>query len=269
MSFLHVDKEKCTQCGLCVEACPNCLIAIEKNEPQPNGLRECIACGHCVAVCPSGALDNDYAPLTNQVPFDNTRLDARTASLFLRSRRSIRSYRGEKVPRETLRQILDMARFAPTGGNSQGLSYMVISDKGVLQRLPVLILDWLEQEIKRGCENAPFFEGVVRSAKATGKDIILRDAPHLVVALCDKGFPRKAENAHFSFAYAEIFAPTVGVGTCWAGLFQRCAFAGYPPLLKALNLPEGKEVAGGLMMGYPRYRYYRLVDRNPLEVTWR
>jgi hypothetical protein len=116
---------------------------------------------------------------------------------------------------------------------------------------------------------APYFEGIVRNARQSGGDVILRGAPHLVVALCDRDFPRGAENAHFAFAYAELFAPTVGVGTCWAGLFQGCAFSGYGPLIEALELPAGKKVAGGLMVGFPRYRYYRLVNRNPLDVTWR
>jgi hypothetical protein len=35
-----------------------------------------------------------------------------------------------------------------------------------------------------------------------------------------------------------------------------------------LNLPENMHVTGGLMVGYPKYTYRRLVDRNPLQVTW-
>ena len=97
----------------------------------------------------------------------------------------------------------------------------------------------------------------------------MRDAPHLIVALCDKGFLRGPGNAHFSLAYAELFAPTLGVGTCWAGFFLLAAMSGDAPLFDVLNLPEGKTVAGALMAGFPRHRYRRLVHRNPLDVTWR
>jgi nitroreductase/NAD-dependent dihydropyrimidine dehydrogenase PreA subunit len=269
MNFLHVDKEKCTECGACVEVCPASLIRIRKNGPRATGLRACISCGHCVAVCPVEALDNDLAPLAKQVPVAPTGLSARTATEFMRSRRSIRCYKEEKVPRETLLQVLDVARFASTGGNSQGLSYLVISDKEALRKLSDATVDWMEEEVARGSERAPYFAGIVKAARATGKDVILRDAPHLIVAMCDEDFPRGAENAHFALAYAELIAPTVGLGTCWAGLFQGCAFSGYAPLLKALDLPVGKKVAGGLMAGYPRHHYHRLVDRNPLQVGWR
>jgi len=47
-----------------------------------------------------------------------------------------------------------------------------------------------------------------------------------------------------------------------------CAFSGYKPLLDLLNIPEGKEITGTVMVGYPQYKYQRLVDRNPLDVTW-
>ena len=269
MSYLHVNKEKCTECGACVEVCPASLIRIEKDGPRAVGPRACIACGHCVAVCPVEALDNDQAPLAKQVPLKGTGLDAGAAAVFMRSRRSIRRYKDEKVPRETLLQILDVARFASTGGNTQGLSYLVISDKEKLGKISAATVDWMEAEVAKGSERAPYFEGIVKNARTTGKDVILRDAPHLIVAMCDKEFPRGPENAHFALAYAELFAPTVGVGTCWAGLFQGCAFSNYAPLLAALDLPAGKKVAGGLMAGYPVHRYHRLVDRNPLQVEWR
>lgn len=35
-----------------------------------------------------------------------------------------------------------------------------------------------------------------------------------------------------------------------------------------MSLPENMTVTGGLMVGYPKYTYKRLVDRNPLQVTW-
>jgi nitroreductase len=191
------------------------------------------------------------------------------AAKFLRSRRSIRRYKEEQVPREKLLQILDVARFASTGANSQGLSYLVISDKPTLSKISAAVVDWMEEEVRKGSPVGEYFSGMVRTVRETKEDAILRGAPHLIVALCNKEFPRGQENAHFAFAYAELMAPTLGVGTCWAGLFQGCAISGYEPLLEILAAPSDRKVAGGLMAGYPQYAYYRLVDRNDLDVLWR
>lgn len=270
MEFLHVNRTKCTKCGACAAVCPVSLITLGESGPEEAGARICLACGHCVAACPVEALDNLHAPLARQVPLKQVPpLSPETAARFLRSRRSIRQYKNEQVPREKLLQILDVARFASTGGNSQGLSYLVLSDKAKLRQISSATVDWMEKEIHKGSAVGEYFSGIVRTARETMEDVILRDAPHLIVALCDKEFPRGQENAHFAFAYAELMAPTLGVGTCWAGLFQGCAISGYRPLLQILDVPQGKKVAGGLMAGYPQYAYYRLVDRNDLEIVWR
>jgi nitroreductase len=73
---------------------------------------------------------------------------------------------------------------------------------------------------------------------------------------------------HFILAYAELYAPSMGLGTCITGFFNGCAASGYKPLLDILNLPENMHVTGGLMVGYPKYTYRRLADRNPLQIYW-
>jgi hypothetical protein len=39
-------------------------------------------------------------------------------------------------------------------------------------------------------------------------------------------------------------------------------------LLKLLDIPEDLIVTGGIIVGYPKYTYKRLVDRSKLKVTW-
>jgi len=66
----------------------------------------------------------------------------------------------------------------------------------------------------------------------------------------------------------ELFANTLGIGSAWAGLFEMCAFSNYPPLLDLFKIPENKLITGAVMVGVPKYSFKRLVDRNPLDVTW-
>ena len=54
-----------------------------------------------------------------------------------------------------------------------------------------------------------------------------------------------------------------GRGTCtWAALH-------WQPLQQALALPAGDIFSGALMVGEPRYRYYRLPTRREPAITWR
>lgn len=271
MKLIQVDQEKCTRCGFCVQVCPVNIISRDDNQwPQTTG-ENCIACGHCVAICPKGALDNVKAPLLNQIPLEKRPvLDADTAAHFLRSRRSIRTYKDVAVPQGKIHQLLDIARLAPTGGNSQGISYYVFNNPERLGKIIAVTIDWMELEVRKNSPWAPYFVGLVDSYRKTGQDVILRGAPCLIVAISATDFqPRGRDNTHFSLAYAELYAPTIELGTCWAGLFEVCAASGYLPMLSLLGLPENMTVTGALMVGYPKYTYQRLVERNPLKIIWK
>jgi nitroreductase/NAD-dependent dihydropyrimidine dehydrogenase PreA subunit len=273
MDLIQVDQEKCTQCGVCAEVCPIGTIGMDEQGPKAVS-PHCITCGHCVAVCPTAALDNAKTPLAKQIPLEKLLvLSEDTAAQFLRSRRSIREFQKMPVPREKIGQLLDIARFAQTSGNSQGVSYHVIDDRDTLQRITAAAIDWLEAALKTppyaGSPYAAPFAAHAANYCQNGVDVVLRDAPCLVIPLVNKNSgPNGRESTLFSLTYAELFAPSIGLGTCITGFFDACAASGYPPLLDLLNLPENKQVTGGLIVGYPRYTYQRLVERNPLQVTW-
>lgn len=270
MSLLCIDQEKCTNCGLCCKVCPNIL---EQGESRPTAKYPelCIGCGQCTAVCPQAALDNTHAPLANQVPINpQLRLTPDAAAQFLRTRRSIRHYQQKPVPHAALEELLNIARFAPTAGNGQGISYIIVENKALLKQVVALTVEWMKQQsLDETTTVAKSFRKHIELYTTKGLDTILRDAPHQLLAVAPKGMPRGRENTIFSLAYLELYAPSLGLGSCWAGLLEMCLFAGYQPVLDLLMLPPDKEVTGAVMIGYPLYRYQRMVDRNPLELTWR
>ncbi len=55
---IKIDKEKCTNCGLCEENCPRDAIDLEADNPI---LPTCMYCTTCELVCPVGAIDINLA----------------------------------------------------------------------------------------------------------------------------------------------------------------------------------------------------------------
>lgn len=264
LELIHVDSKKCTKCGICVNICPPRIIQMKENGPVLSNPTSCIACGHCVAICPNTAMDNDKTPLSDQLPLENSPvIDSNSAYQFIRSRRSIRCYKNQKVPRDLQLKLLDIARFAPTASNKQGISYIIIDDAEILQKTTQIVIEWMEENQSHWWS----FPIHIRAYKELGIDGIMHSAPTLIVATAPKDFKNGRENTILSISYLELFASTLGLGSAWAGLFEMCAFSNYPPLLDLLKIPEHKSITGAVMVGYPKYSFKRLVDRNPLNVT--
>ena len=181
-NFIEVDSGKCVRCGFCIIDCPTCVLEMGDNGPQ---VREdqCIECGHCVAVCPTEALDNTRTPRAEQKPFDPAELPTpEQAACFLRTRRSIRGFLDKPVPRETIDKLLDIARIAPTGGNTQGVRFHIIHNKERLREITAAAMAWAEQRL----DLAPHLASMVAYHRATGKDNVLRNAPYLILTLMDE-----------------------------------------------------------------------------------
>lgn len=53
----------------------------------------------------------------------------------IRSRRSVREYKADPIPREDIEKVLDAARMAPTSGNQQPWMFLVIEDGEKIARL--------------------------------------------------------------------------------------------------------------------------------------
>lgn len=269
MELLTVNQDLCVKCGICAEVCPNGILGMSDAGPQMLYAPACISCGHCTAVCPVAALDHVKVPLHKQVALAQyPTINTESAAAFLRSRRSIRNYKQEKIEQEKILQLLDIARFAPSGCNSQGLSYVVIENPEKLKQIIEGTIMWLEEQLAANVEWVKGFAGLVDVYRKTGVDVVLRNAPYLIVVTAPQDFPLGHDNARFSLEYVELYATTMGLGTCWAGFVEMAAAAQYQGILDAMQIPAGFAVVGAMMLGYPKHTYQRLVDRNPLQVTW-
>ena len=62
----------------------------------------------------------------------------------IRRRRSVRRYTGEPIPREHLEQIVDAGRMAASGYNRQPWTFIVITDRAMIERLRAAA-DWMDK----------------------------------------------------------------------------------------------------------------------------
>ena len=229
----------------------------------------CIRCGHCVAVCPTGSFHHRDMDVSLCPPVHpEWQLSPAQCEHFLRARRSIRIYKKQPVEQEVLKRLIELARFAPTGINSQGVGWLVIHSRPTLERLAGLVIDWmqwLKNEMPEMARALHVERAIVRWH--AGVDGILRGAPALLVAHGEAESQMASTSCTIALSYLELAATGLGLGTCWAG-YLNAAVNAYPPLREALPLPEGKQCYGAMMVGYPGVRYQRLPTRKQPAITW-
>jgi len=61
---LTLDRDRCTQCGICAEECPAAAITCS---PYPEFGQRCVVCYTCVRVCPEKAIPTDISPMADFV----------------------------------------------------------------------------------------------------------------------------------------------------------------------------------------------------------
>jgi nitroreductase len=188
---------------------------------------------------------------------------------LLKSRRSIRTYKKKPVDKSDIERLFDIARYAPSGHNSQPLMWKVIYDSAQVRRFGELTVDWMKTVIEQRPNEAKLMRfDLIVAGWAREIDRVFRGAPHIVICHAHQVNHFASNAAIIGLAYMELAAFSLGLGACWAGYFNM-ASTNWPPLIEALELPRGHVNLGSLMFGYPKYKYHRLPRRNKAVVTWK
>lgn len=273
LDLITVDPASCNQDGLCAAVCPGRLIDCGKGRfPAPIEAADhlCIRCGHCVAVCPTGSLSHrDTAAKAGSAVLKDLPLSARQCEQLLKNRRSIRNFRQKPVTREALEKLIDMARYAPTGHNSQGVDWLVIGRKMELDNLAGIVIEWMRSMLEKMPERARSMHMDRTLLRwQGGEDVILRDAPVVVVAHAARENRMAPVSCTIALAHLELAAVSLGLGCCWAGYFNSAAST-FTAMQEALDIPEDHQSYGAMMVGYPKFRYRRIPERESPKIRWR
>jgi nitroreductase/NAD-dependent dihydropyrimidine dehydrogenase PreA subunit len=276
MTLLKIDESKCKKDGFCVSDCPVKIIRLQGGDgyPElvPGGDAVCLVCGHCVAVCPHGALSHERVPLEDCPPIEKgLTISEEQAVQFFRSRRSIRVYEERPVETEKVQRLIEIARYAPTGSNTQMVEWLAFNGKDKVNALARLVADWIRHIVEKAPDTAPYPIERLRlflAAWDAGSDTILRSAPTVVIATAPEEVGNGIVDPTIALTYLELAAPTLGLGTCWAGLLRRALLAS-PSLRETVGLSDRYPHYYPMMLGYPKIKYYRVPERRAPKITWK
>jgi nitroreductase/NAD-dependent dihydropyrimidine dehydrogenase PreA subunit len=288
MSWVTIDGDKCNQCGICVLRCMLCFREQDGEIVADANADNCNLCGHCISLCPTDAIVHDKMDMENFPPVDRSvAFDPDEFFQFIRSRRSQRHFKKREVPRAELEKLVEVCRFTPTGSNRQPVQVKVVQDPERIRRLSDLTVDYfvsfiediekqvagyrergepIPEELRLLQQRISLYK-LIGAARELGLDVIFHQAPAVMIFHAEKMGSTPRDDCIIAATTVGLTAMTMGLGTCFIGLFTR-ASNDHPPLAEALRLPAGQQVYSVLVVGYPKLKFLRAVDRKPIPVTW-
>lgn len=297
MYEVTIDSERCKKDGLCAMICPVAVIQQDEKVTSPKisdeQMARCIACGQCMAICRHGAISHSEFPATTirAIQFEQMPTTEQVLTL-LKTRRSIRAFRDKPLSRDTLETIIDGARFAPSGHNSQSTEFLVVQDRAVLNKVSTMVIEYLKFEVKRfsnplfrmltlladrdsaesGLHELPGFKRKIQMFES-GADPILNGAPVLLVFHGRRTDGFADVNAQLALQNASLVAHALGIGHFYTGwVLSPCR----APMAKAWNrrmpsllgIPSDNNLYGALALGYPIPRFKNMIERKPPQIRW-
>jgi hypothetical protein len=143
------------------------------------------------------------------------------------------------------------------------------SDKDQIKNFAKITIDFFRSQIQKAPDDPrTSYLPLLIAAWDFGYDAVLRGAPALVVASAPKEATSGMVDLSLALSYLELYATTMNLGTCWAGLLQG-ALLGSPDLKEAVGIPAGHPHHYPMMLGYPQAKYFRLPERKPAKITFR
>jgi len=248
----------------------------------------CNRCSHCVAVCPKNAIENDYLKIAQVRRVKRKLIDPAVYKEIILSRRSIRHYKDKPVEPEILKEIIDVARYSPTASNSQHISYIVITDPNVLNEISSMVFSTAESFYKYSKTRSGklLFKGLKINAsidamlqkyiepmayyielKKSGRDLILHNAPALVLLHGPAMSFFGADNCNIAASNITNYTHSLGLGSCYIG-FVTLLSRFNKKLCLLINLPKGRKVYASLVLGYPALKHPNTVSRKNPDIRW-
>jgi len=153
----------------------------------------------------------------------------------IRTRRSVRSFTANPVPREIIERIIDGARLAPSANNIQPWEFVVVTDQATRERI----------------------------ASLTDYGRFIADAPVCIAVFC-KNTRYYLEDGCAATENILIGARALGLSSCWvAGDKKR--YAG--EISKILGVPGSHKLISLLALGYSSIKASAYGKRELDEVT--
>ena len=164
----------------------------------------------------------------------------------LKSRRSVKSYKPDMLPKEVLQEIVEAGTWVPTGMNRQSPIILAITDKKVRDQLSRMNAQIM------GAKGDPFY-----------------GAPVVLVVLADKSVGTYVYDGSLVMGNMMLAAKALDLGSIWIHRAkEEFELPEYKQLLKELGVEGEWEGIGHCAVGYADGELPKAAPRKDKRVFW-
>jgi len=210
-----------------------------------------------MAICPKGALSFGGLNPDDSIPV--TCGNSEELLGLMMSRRSVRAYKKEVIPEETMNKLVTMLAYPPRGGNADSLHVSLVGTKEKMDEIIRVTYEELEADPSK-MQHGP----MALQAYKNGKDIVYRGAPSMAVVSVNsaKAVPGcETIDPVIVLSYLDLYAQSLGLGTLWCDFAVMLADT-YPKIMSLLQIPEGCKLNFILLLGIPAVQFKRTVQKK-------
>lgn len=159
---------------------------------------------------------------------------------LMQTRRSIRNFKPDRVPKEVIDQIITAGTYAATAMNKQSPIIIAVTNKEVRDQLSKLNAEIM------GTKSDPFY-----------------GAPVVLIVLADKSLSNHVYDGSLVMGNLMLAAHSLGIGSCW---IHRAKEEFQHPegleILKSLGIEGEYEGIGHCVLGYVANEYPKAPERK-------
>ncbi len=230
-------------------------------------INSCLECGHCVAICPQNAVTmEDYDMCEVEEIADEIIITPKDLLLTIKSRRSIRQFKADKLTEEQIINIREAIRYTATAKNLQDETIVLVQDK--IEDFENEIYCYLERKFD-GCDvktldssMAALWMFTHRHKRNKADDFLLRQAPAVLIFASDRQWDATLD-AGMAAQNAELMAMSMGLGVLYNGYLRRLIDS--TTEIKSWLGLDGKNITAVMLIGQPAVKYKRTVPRKKLD----
>ncbi|MBN2662436.1 MAG: nitroreductase family protein [Bacteroidales bacterium] len=280
--MIEINKDKCTVCGICVDACTTNTLQQTETEILQIKPESCGLCGHCAAICPTNAIT---ASEKSRLQFVAKKIDSENSEVekLLLTKRSERNFKNEQVEKKLLEKIIYFAEKAPSSSNKRQREYVIVTDKSKIKELEWTViskfnsLNFLTGSFVTGLVNF-FSKKTGKMLKNLRKDVdemneyfeqkkykIFRNASAVIFYIAPTKAVQSKDDCVIAQQYSMLFAQSKSIGSCVIGYAQYA----HKALEKKLNIEKGKTIFAVSTFGFPKNKLKNEIKyKNEIKITW-